>query len=66
MIGVVAGLLAALAVTRLLSTLLYGVAAADAITFPAVALVALLAAILAYVLPALRAMRVDPITALRQ
>jgi predicted permease len=64
--GVAVGLAAALAVARLLSTLLYGVHAADWLTFLTVALVALGTAALACLAPALRAMRVDPVSALRQ
>jgi ABC-type antimicrobial peptide transport system permease subunit len=63
--GVGAGLLGAAAVTRVMSSLLYGVQATDAATFSAIA--ALLAAIafFATYLPARRAARIDPMTSLR-
>jgi putative ABC transport system permease protein len=64
-IGVAIGLAAALAATRLLSSLLYGVRPSDAITFAAVSLILLAVALIASYLPARRAMRVDAIVALR-
>ncbi|MGH9767704.1 MAG: FtsX-like permease family protein, partial [Blastocatellia bacterium] len=65
MIGVAAGLALALALTRFLSSLLFGVSAADPITFAAIALLLAGVAVMASFLPARRAMKVDPITALR-
>jgi len=62
--GVAIGILAGLALTRLMSSLLYGVAPSDAFTFSIVAILLLLVAIAASLLPARRAMRVDPIVAL--
>jgi putative ABC transport system permease protein len=65
MIGVAAGLALALALTRFLSSMLFGVSAADPITFTAIALILAVVALMASFLPARRAMKVDPITALR-
>jgi putative ABC transport system permease protein len=63
--GIVAGLTGALAVTRLLQGLLFSVSATDPVVYSALpALLLAIAAIACYV-PARRAMRVDPITALR-
>ncbi len=64
-IGLAIGLAGALAATRLLASLLYGVRPTDAITFTAVSLLLLLVALFASYLPARRATRIDPIIALR-
>ena len=63
--GLLVGIAGALAATRLLASLLYGVHPTDVVTFAAVSLLLLGVALLASYFPARRAMRVDPIVALR-
>jgi ABC-type antimicrobial peptide transport system permease subunit len=63
--GLAAGVGAALLLARMLTTLLYGVAATDPITFLAVSVLLIATAALAGYLPARRASRIDPLTALR-
>jgi len=63
--GLALGTVASLALTRLMRSLLYGVRPADPVTFGAVALLLVAAGALACYLPARRAMKIDPLTALR-
>ena len=63
--GIVLGLAGALALTRFLSSLLYGVRPADPATFLAVSLLLLAVSLLACYIPARRAATVDPMIALR-
>jgi predicted permease len=63
--GVVAGLVGAVALTRVMASLLFGVGTTDLLTFSAVALTLIAIALIASYLPALRATRVDPVVALR-
>jgi putative ABC transport system permease protein len=63
--GLVIGLLGSLALTRLISKLLFGVAPTDPLTFTSVSAILLGIGVLASWIPARRATRIDPITALR-
>jgi predicted permease len=64
--GIVAGLLGAAALTRVMASLLFGVSATDFATFSVVSIILLTIALLACYLPARRATQVDPIVALRE
>jgi putative ABC transport system permease protein len=63
--GIALGVLAAVGITRFMSSFLYGIRPTDPFTFGAVSLLLLTTALLACYLPAHRAMRVDPMIALR-
>ncbi len=65
-IGIAAGLIGALALTRAMASLLFGVTANDPLTFSAVALILGIVAFAATVIPARRAIGVDPMVALRE
>jgi predicted permease len=65
-VGIVAGLVGALAVTRVMASLLFGVSAMDAATFAMVPAILATVALAATAIPALRATRVDPVVALRE
>lgn len=64
--GTALGAAAALALTRVVSTLLFGIAATDPATFVTASLLLLLVALAACYVPARRAMKIDPILALRE
>jgi putative ABC transport system permease protein len=64
-VGVALGLAGAFAVTRLMSSLLFGVKPTDTLTFVTVSVCLLVTALLASYIPARRATKVDPLTALR-
>jgi ABC-type antimicrobial peptide transport system permease subunit len=64
--GLAIGLAGAVALTRLMASLLFGVSATDAVTFSLVTLFLGLIAFLASYIPALRATRLDPMIALRE
>jgi putative ABC transport system permease protein len=64
-VGVALGLVGAFGVTRLLSSQLYGVSTTDPVTYAAVAIAMTMVTLLACYIPARRAMRIDPLVALR-
>jgi putative ABC transport system permease protein len=64
-LGLVIGLPSAFILTRVMSSLLFGISATDPITFLSISLVVLAVALLASYIPALRATKVDPMIALR-
>ena len=65
LVGLVGGMMGAAILARLVSSMLFGVSPADPVVFASVAAVTLLIALAATAIPAARAMRVDPILALR-
>ncbi len=66
LVGAIIGIGASMAVTRLMASMLYGVRPNDPATFAAVSILMLLVAFAACAIPARRAMRVDPMVALRE
>jgi len=64
--GIVAGIIGALALTRVMASLLFGVSAVDFATFSAVPLILAAIALLATYVPAWRATQVDPMMVLRE
>jgi len=64
-VGIVVGVAGALAGARLLRALVYGVSETDPLTFVAVPVIVVVVAVMAAVVPARRAARVDPVTVLR-
>lgn len=65
LIGIVIGLVGALAISRIIASLLFGITPTDSLTLAVVSLIAAIAALLACLIPARRATRVDPMKALR-
>ena len=64
-VGLAVGLLLSTAITRLLSTIIHGVTALDLLTYTSVVVVLLIVVVVASYVPARRASRTDPVSALR-
>jgi putative ABC transport system permease protein len=65
LVGIAAGTVAALASAKVLNTLVFGVSASDPVTLAAVGTTLALVALIASLVPAYRALRLDPVKALR-
>ncbi len=65
-VGIIGGVIGAVALTRVMASLLSGVGALDAVTFASVGLILATVTLIAVVIPAARAIRLDPAVALRQ
>jgi ABC-type antimicrobial peptide transport system permease subunit len=65
LIGIAAGVAVSLATSRILNGLLFGVERTDAVTYASVIVLMLVAALLACAIPAMRAARVNPLSAIR-
>jgi putative ABC transport system permease protein len=65
LVGVIFGFVGCFVLTRLMQSMLFGINATDPLTFVAVILLMILVALLACLLPANRAAKVDPVVALR-
>jgi len=63
--GVIAGIVGAFALTRLMSAILFNVSASDPLTFAGISVLIVLVSLLASYIPARKASRVDPMVALR-
>jgi putative ABC transport system permease protein len=66
LVGIGIGLVAAIALGRIVTSMIYGVSARDLVTFLAVTMLLIVVSLGASVIPALRATRVDPLTVLRE
>jgi putative ABC transport system permease protein len=65
LVGIAAGTIAALASAKVMETLVFGVSASDPLTLAAVATMLALVALMASIVPAYRALRLDPVKVLR-
>jgi ABC-type antimicrobial peptide transport system permease subunit len=65
LVGIVAGIVAGIALTRTMASLLFGVKPTDGLTFACVSLILIAVALIASYVPARRAMKTDPLAALR-
>jgi putative ABC transport system permease protein len=63
--GIIAGMLLAIPLARVMTTFLYGVGTTDPVTFASTSVTMLLVALIASIIPARRTTRIDPLTALR-